>query len=286
VQVHSGHDAKRFLADAAALLASDPFSTSVIATTARRSATAREPDHEHDLWLTVTDAHGLAGVAMQTPPRNLFLSRMPQTAARLVADALHAAGRELPGVTGPSEAASAFAERWCELSGVGLRQSALMRMYRLHALEPPTAVAGDATLAKGPADLALVERWLAAFHSEAIPQDPPGEWRELARRRIAAGEVHLWRVPRGDGEAEPVALAARSAPAAGVARVGPVYTPPAHRRHGYGAAVTAATSAAALAAGAEHVVLYADLANPTSNSIYQAIGFRPDHDAQQLAFIA
>jgi predicted GNAT family acetyltransferase len=60
-----------------------------------------------------------------------------------------------------------------------------------------------------------------------------------------------------------------------------VYTPPAYRRRGYGAAVTAHATAAALAAGAEHVVLYTDLSNPTSNSIYQKIGFVPDHEAEE-----
>jgi predicted GNAT family acetyltransferase len=63
-----------------------------------------------------------------------------------------------------------------------------------------------------------------------------------------------------------------------------VYTPPAFRRRGYGTAVTAHATANALAHGAEHVVLYTDLANPTSNSIYQKIGFVPDHDAEERAF--
>jgi predicted GNAT family acetyltransferase len=74
-----------------------------------------------------------------------------------------------------------------------------------------------------------------------------------------------------------VSLAAVSPPAVGVARVGPAYTPAHWRRHGYGAAATAATSA-------DHVVLYTDLANPTSNSIYQAIGYRSDHDAEERIF--
>lgn len=79
-------------------------------------------------------------------------------------------------------------------------------------------------------------------------------------------------------------MAAVTAPANGVARVGPVYTPPAHRRRGHGSAVTAAATAAAISEGAEDVVLYTDLANPTSNAIYQAIGYRPDHDAEERAF--
>ena len=69
-----------------------------------------------------------------------------------------------------------------------------------------------------------------------------------------------------------------------MARVGAVYTPPAYRRRGYGAAVTAKATAAALSAGADHVVLYPDLANPTSNSVYQSIGYKPAHDAEERAF--
>lgn len=92
--------------------------------------------------------------------------------------------------------------------------------------------------------------------------------------------MYLWT----DGEGS-VAMAAHSAPAGGVARVGPVYTPPSLRRRGFGAAVSAAASAAAVAAGAVHVVLYTDLSNPTSNAIYQAIGYRPDHDAEERAFL-
>src|SRR4029077_6611367 len=125
----------------------------------------------------------------------------------------------------------------------------------------------------------MTAAWLAAFHDEAQTAAPVLDWHALAQRRVAAGQVHLWQ----DADAV-VSLAAVSAPAVGVARVGPVYTPPGLRRRGYGAAVTAHAPATALAAGAEHVVLYTDLANPTSNSIYQKIGFVPDHDAEDRAF--
>jgi predicted GNAT family acetyltransferase len=67
-----------------------------------------------------------------------------------------------------------------------------------------------------------------------------------------------------------------------MSRIGPVYTPPEHREHGYASAVTAAAAAWALAAGACHVVLFTDLANPVSNSIYPRLGFRPVHDAVEF----
>ena len=82
---------------------------------------------------------------------------------------------------------------------------------------------------------------------------------------------------------EPVSIAAATPVLAGMARIGPVYTPPQWRRHGYGSAVTAAASGHAVARGATEVVLFADVTNPTSNSIYQQLGFRPIADDVVLA---
>jgi predicted GNAT family acetyltransferase len=67
-------------------------------------------------------------------------------------------------------------------------------------------------------------------------------------------------------------------------RIGPVYTPPEFRGSGYASAVTAAVSLRAREAGAEEVLLCTDLANPTSNSIYRRIGYRPVEDRVVLGF--
>jgi hypothetical protein len=69
-------------------------------------------------------------------------------------------------------------------------------------------------------------------------------------------------------------------------RIGPVYTPPEHRRRGYGSAVTAAVTAEQLAAGRTFCFLYTDLANPTSNKIYTEIGYELVCDAIDYAFEA
>ena len=149
-----------------------------------------------------------------------------------------------------------------------------MRMYRLEELSPLGAVSGGARQT-GANERRLLTEWLEHFQAEAT-RDRPGEpAASTVDRRLAAAELLLW-WDRG----RPVSLAGHSSPAAGVARVGPVYTPPEHRRHGYGAAITASVTEAALRGGAQHVVLYTDLANPTSNSIYQAIGYVADHDAE------
>jgi GNAT superfamily N-acetyltransferase len=278
VCVHSG--VERFLAHADPLLRSDPFSTNVVAVVARGIAAGTSPDSARNFWATVDDNDDrVVGVAMHTPPYRLFVSRMPADAAGALAHVLADQGRDLPGVNGAVGSTAAFAEVLEARTGTSSRLVTAMRMYRLAQLVEPEEVPGEAGIAL-PSDSDMVADWFTAFHDEAQPHAPVEDWTVVARRRIAAKEVHVWR-----NNGDPIALAAVSAPAAGVARVGPVYTLPPWRRRGYGAAITAAATAVALEAGARHVALYTDLANPTSNSIYQAIGYRADHDAEERVFL-
>jgi len=70
-------------------------------------------------------------------------------------------------------------------------------------------------------------------------------------------------------------VAGRNVTVAGVSRVGPVYTPPEHRRQGYAAGVTAACTQHALDTDADQVILFTDVSNPTSNGVYRRLGYRP-----------
>jgi predicted GNAT family acetyltransferase len=146
-------------------------------------------------------------------------------------------------------------------------------LYKLAELRTPSINASPRRAES--ADIGLVTSWLGAFATE-VPSQSPHAASNLAERRVNAQEVWLW-----EADGEPASLAAHSGPAAGVARVGPVYTPPRHRRHGYGAAVTARASQAAIDTGAHHVMLYTDQANPTSNSVYRSIGYVADHDGEE-----
>jgi len=67
--------------------------------------------------------------------------------------------------------------------------------------------------------------------------------------------------------------------------VGPVYTPPEHRRHGYAGALTGEITTRILAQS-NQPCLYTDLANPTSNKIYAQLGYVPVADFIDLTFTA
>jgi predicted GNAT family acetyltransferase len=271
-------DPVSFAEAVAAFLDADPFSSSVIAVqvdAVQRGLRYVGPQDRY--WAVVDDDHTL-GIAMHTPPHKVFLARMPAAAAAALAQSLAETSPGLPGVSGEGQTVAAFADRWAQLTGRQSSTAVRMRMYRLGELSFPAGVGGRARRA-GAADVELVTTWLEAFQDEAQPHAPRSVVRDLAERRVRAGQLCLWQ-----DDQQPVSLAGFSNAVAGVSRVGPVYTPPAYRRRGYGSAVTAAATAAAINAGSKYVVLYTDLSNPTSNAIYQAIGYGADHDAEERAF--
>jgi GNAT superfamily N-acetyltransferase len=159
-----------------------------------------------------------------------------------------------------------------------------MRLFALDELGAPAGVAGTAR-AVGSGDarrLDLLAQWRTEFDREIgrTCRHPPTARDDVVRAvGTGAGEI-VWEV---DGE--PVAQAAARAVVAGMSRIGPVYTPPEHRGRGYAAAVTAAAARWALGSGARHVLLYTDLANPTTNRLYPRLGFRPRYDALELRFV-
>jgi len=106
-----------------------------------------------------------------------------------------------------------------------------------------------------------------------------GDLAASIRERFSYGGLTLW-----EADGKPVSVAGLTRRAAGMVRVGPVYTPPELRGHGYASAATAEVSQAALAAGAEEVLLYTDLANPVSNAIYQRLGYQEIEDRIVLSF--
>jgi RimJ/RimL family protein N-acetyltransferase len=270
------HDPHVFARRAANLFTADPIGTNVQATVLARSlAGAAAPGA---LWIVVESAGVPVGLAVWTRDWPPYLAPMPDAAAAGIATALHRAGHDVPGTAGDAAATLAFARRWSQLSGCDARRDMAEGVHVLRELIPPSGV-GGAPRAADPAEAVLVGDWLEGFDAEAHTAIAAPRDDELVRRRIADGTILLW---TDDGA--PVSLAGWHRPSAGVGRVGPVYTPPEHRRHGYAAAVTAAAAQTILDAGATHVMLFTDLANPTSNGVYARLGFRRVADASHWAF--
>ena len=212
------------------------------------------------------------GAVLHTPPYALLLASLPTGAAGDLL-ALLRAGRALPtAVNVASEDEASFLAAWAAVTGGTGTAELRSRLYQLGELVPPDpAPPGNARQATE-ADRDLLIAWHEAFEDEALGAAPENAARTVDDR-LSHGGLLLW-----EATGEPFAMAGLTRIETGVARVVGVYTVPAHRKRGYGGAVTAAVSQAAKAAGATEVVLFTDLANPTSNSIYQRLGYRPVED--------
>jgi GNAT superfamily N-acetyltransferase len=236
-------------------------------------------DEEPDVfYATVDDGEEIVGCIMRTPPHKVLVTDIPVDAAPAVADALAARYDAVPAVLGPEPVARAVARAWVERTGGVWRPGMRQRLYRLDEVRAPDGVPGRMRLA-GSEDLDLAVEWGHAFADEAgIPFPSP---RPSVSRWIQAGALVVWEV---DGEQRSIAVASGRTPH-GV-RVGYVYTPPEHRRSGYASACVAALSRRLLYEdGYDFCVLYTDLENPTSNSIYTRVGYRPVEDVRDIDII-
>jgi uncharacterized protein len=230
-----------------------------------------------DLWL-VRDAGKVVGAALRTPPFNIVVAQPENDAA------LHALAEGidegLPGVVGAMPESETFATAWSVKTGCAANRTMATAIFALSRVRPVSGVAG-AMRPAADEDRPLLVSWLRAFGEEALPEgEARGEVEATVDHRLGAegAGLVLWE----DGG--PVSLAGFGGSTPNGIRVGPVYTPPEHRGRGYASALVAELSAALLAEGRSFCFLYTDLANPTSNRIYERIGYERVCESASIAF--
>ena len=230
---------------------------------------------------TVEDGGQVVGVTMRTPPHNLILSEIDdENAIPLLLEDARGVFGTLPGVVGPKAPAAEFAELWQEATGADARVEIEQRCFRAEQVRPPVNVAG-AMRGYEPRDREVAVRWMDAFVDEALHGPEPESAEVFVDRRSEdpdAGLV-LW-----ENDGETVSMAGFGGPTPNGIRIGPVYTPPELRGRGYASALTAALTQRLLDDGRRFCFLFTDLANPTSNSIYQRIGYRAVSDVDLWRF--
>jgi predicted GNAT family acetyltransferase len=229
----------------------------------------------------------IAGILIRSAGFRATVSQFAEIAGikALAVDLLTYLGEEsLPGIVGTQAESRAFVEVWRELTGCEFKLNRNERIYRLTSVIPVTNVSGEYRAATMD-DLQLMTDWLMAFELEADHSiDPQDQDRTSYERGVLMrleSDVMLrgLRVWVDDGVI--VSMAGYAGPTPNGIRIGPVYTPPEYRGHGYASAVTAALTQELLDQGRRFVALFTDLANPTSNSIYQKIGYQPICDVDE-----
>lgn len=204
-----------------------------------------------------------------------LLTEGPDEASRLLARYLFPKFPTLKGANGPKDTVLEFVEEWEALTRCNLEIQMNSRIYECTAVSPMNWAEGTLKQATMD-DVELAQQWRESFQIEAevaVPRNPND-----VIRQVKNGSVYFWVTDR------PVSTAISARGTENTGTVGAVYTPPEHRNNGYATALTAAVTQKILDSGKKHAILYTDLDNPTSNSIYQQIGYKPISDSTVWLF--
>lgn len=279
---HFIDDLDAFLARAGGFLRSRPalHTVPLTVTHALRTRGMRAYGDEAP-WFGVLEREGEVRAAyLRTPPYRLAVTPLTPEEADALAVHLTGLGHPLPGATAERATADALAEAWQRHTGATAELHERNRLYRLATPADPGPVPDGRARIAGAADRDQLVRWYGEFM--AAVGESPDRAESWADARISYGGITFWE----DADGTPLAMAGSFPMVAGQIRVAPVYTPAHLRGRGYAGAVTAEVGRAAVAAGADEVLLFTDLANPTSNALYQRIGYRPVADFSVYDFTA
>ena len=229
------------------------------------------------LFAVAADAAGPVAAALRIPPWPLLCTELDPPAADALVAAWLPDDPRLGAVNADRDTARAVAAAWARRTG-GRATCRLREAMHLcdEVIDPPRPAPGRLRPARV-AERDLLVAWELAFVAEAGVEGG-GNPAANVDSRLERGTQHVW---VDDGE--PVATLAVSPTIEGVARIGPVYTPPEHRRRGYASRAVATAARDILAGDADRCMLFTDLANPTSNKIYAAVGFRRQGDWEEHA---
>ena len=215
-------------------------------------------------WVA-TDGNAVVGVAFQSPLNlRAIVTPMEPNVVHSVVDAISDAKVKLPGVGGDATTAAHFAGQWAERQKSAVVPFMGQRIYEVDKVEEPTVVKGHFRKAVRGDRECLID-WVRRFYTDTTGVQE-SEAESLVDRRLSTGQLWLW------DNARVVSMASRTVPVEGVARVQLVYTPPENRGNGYASACVASLSKQVRDEG-HRCILYTDLGNPISNSVYRRIGY-------------
>ncbi|NMG19965.1 GNAT family N-acetyltransferase [Brasilonema bromeliae] len=229
-------------------------------------------------YLATVEVDGdVIAVAMKTPGRKLLLSKIEDFGSiEVIAQDIHLTQELLSGVNAPVTEAKAFVEAWHSLTGQSYHLKMALRAFQLEQVQPIPKTTGELRLATQ-SDRQFLIPWYEAFALEALG-NVESEAERKVERLLERGIAYIWE------DKIPVSMACHVRVMPNGAAVSLVYTPPEHRRKGYASACVAALSQTLLNQGHRYCFLFTDLANPTSNRVYQAIGYQPVGDLSEYSF--
>lgn len=239
-------------------------------------------EHRSDPFFAIVENKGLFKLfALMPPPYKPILYASHDTveeAYRELTRHFITQKMEIPGIIGPQKAANTFAKVYGAATDCAVNLSMSMRIYKLTQVIEPQKPDGIFRPAEEK-DIPIIKEWVNAFHFDVFKGSKDGP-KEDPSLLIKNSDLYVW------DDNGIVSMANKTRPTRHGYVVALVYTPPQLRNRGYASAVVAALCRHILDSGKSFCSLFTDLSNPTSNSIYQKIGFKPVCDFYDFSFIA
>ncbi len=218
-------------------------------------------------------------VAIMTPPHNLVIAGKEDYGVISKAVEYMRLNKILiPGVTGEKEIADRFAQLWGEHSECKIKVKMKQKIYKIDQVN--NLVKSPGRLRKAyEKDIDLLQDWIVNSARDMFNEDiSKEEAYKSAESAIKKANIYIWE------DQKPVSMAVRTRPTKNAIVINGVYTPEKYRNKGYATSCVSALSQLLLQEGYKYCSLYTDLSNPTSNSIYVKIGYKPVSDSVMYSF--
>lgn len=279
LKVMRDKNVSEFLNHSSQLLYSDEATNSLLLGMCGNIQKDQNKQYENVTFLRIEQDHKTKTCAILIPDRNLILTYAEKEHIEAFATYLNNEKIKIPALVGPTNEVEIFNNLWKSFghkSYLGMTQ----KIYKIEKVCVPSVV-GELSLA-GVEHTNLIAQWLVDFGDESLPPPERKSFSERlphAEKAIQNKLAYIWLV-----NGEPVSMAHVGRLTQNGISVSGVFTPNHLRRNGYASALVAHLSQKMLESGKKFCVLYTDLTNPTSNKIYQNVGYQEVSDSIHYIF--
>jgi uncharacterized protein len=239
----------------------------------------RSIDNTPLLMAVVLKDGEIAGTMLQTMPNKIILSKAASFSAGellFIAEQMHQSIQSIPGLIGDRKLIEELSGHFSSLRGVTATVEMNQGLYKLEKVK--WKVVSQGTLRALRVEDRFLKKWVYEFCKDANLPISIDEAEAKAVELVRKGRLMGWEIG-----GEIVSMANATRPTKSNITVNFVYTPVKHRKKGFASDCVAALSQMMLDQGYQSTSLYTDLSNPTSNKIYQEIGYELVADAVLMA---
>lgn len=237
--------------------------------------------YENPYMATIEENGKLLAIFQMTPPHPLNIIFVDEnqisTCIDLCISELTKHAVPVESIISVKEWAVLFAQKWQEKTDGNFSLMMDQGLYRLDQVEESLEMSPGKWRYATISDAQLIEKWYSQFEQDTgLSVTAPKEIKKRVKNMLDGKEVFFW-----EDQGEVVSMMKKSRPTTNGITVSLVFTPAEKRKKGYGRTLVATVSRELLKEF-EFCVLYTDMLNPTSNKIYQEIGYQKLVDSVHL----